>query len=81
MEQGMLPTRDKYLCRLHPLAGRRACCHRGRGAAPLEAAAVPARPRSLSEGCRLRRKHPSCSGIDVTGQLEHPKGPSYADLV
>ena len=47
----------------------------------IEAAAVPARPRSLTGGCRLRRKHPSRSGFDVTGQLGHPNSPSYADLV
>ena len=82
MEQGMLPARDKYLCRLHPLAGRGACCRRGRRTAPLHRGGCSAySPKLSEEECRLRRKRPSCSGFDVTGQLGHPKGPSYADLV
>ena len=82
MEQRMLPARDKYLADYtHWLDAELAAIEDAEQRRFIEAAAVPARPRSLSEGCRLCRKHPSCSGIDVTGQLEHPKGPSYADLV
>jgi hypothetical protein len=76
MEQGMLPARDKYLCPLPRwLDVTLAAVEEAEQRRLIEAAAVPARPKSLTERCTLRRKHARRSGFDVTGQLGHPKGP------